>query len=320
MTSEFALIDRHFKRHDRHTLLGIGDDGALLQPRPGHELVVSTDMLVAGTHFYADADPADIGWKTLAVNLSDLAAMGAEPRWAFLALALPKADDPWVAEFARGLFECASQHGVDLAGGDTTRGPMNFCVTVIGEVPNGMALRRSGAQPGDDIWISGCPGLAALGLAHLQGRCTLPGDIRSECLAALHRPQPRVALGSSLRGIAHAAIDVSDGLLADLGHLLTASSCAAELHDPLLPMPNAMEAVDPQLMRDCLLAGGDDFELLFVAPAAARSEISSISRSHRLALTRIGSCTRSSQSTPRLLDQQGMEIPVVRRGYDHFSG
>lgn len=320
MPSEFALIDRHFKRRDRHTKLGIGDDGALLQSRPGHELVVSTDMLVAGTHFHPDTDPSDIGWKTLAVNLSDLAAMGAEPRWAFLALSLPEADEPWIGEFARGFFECAERHGVDLAGGDTTRGPMNFCVTVVGEVPDGMALRRSGAQPGDDIWISGRPGLAALGLAHLQGRCALSGEIHSECLAALHRPQPRVDLGSSLRGIAHAAIDVSDGLLADLGHILTASSCAAELHAQLLPMPDGAGALDPELVRDCLLAGGDDFELLIVAPASARSEITRIGQSHRLALTLIGSCKAAGQCTLKLLDQQGMEIPVARRGYDHFSG
>ncbi len=229
MPSEFALIDRYFKRPTRHTQLGGGDDGALIRPTPGMELVVSTDMLVAGTHFLPNADAEDLGWKALAVNVSDMAAMGAQPRWALLALALPAATESWIEKFARGFFACADEFGIDIIGGDTTKGPRNFCVTIFGEVPPGQALLRSGARPGDEVWVSGRPGRAALGLAHLQGRTVLAEPQLSDCLAALNRPQPRVALGLALRGLATAAIDVSDGLLADLGHILDASGVAAQL-------------------------------------------------------------------------------------------
>lgn len=320
MPSEFALIDHYFRRPTRHTLLGVGDDGALLQPAPGHELVVSTDMLVAGTHFLPDADPADIGWKALAVNLSDLAAMGATPRWAFLALALPAANEAWLAGFARGFFECAERHAVDLAGGDTTRGPMNLCITVMGEVPAGTALRRSGACPGEDIWVSGRPGLAALGLAHLQGKCVLTGDLHTAGLNALHRPQPRIPLGLALRGLASAAIDVSDGLLADLGHLLEASGCGAELDAVRLPLPALPGSVEARFGMDCLLSGGDDYELVFTAPEAARPRVASVAESLRLVLTRVGKIVESEPGGLRLLDEFGGAIPVTKRGYDHFSG
>jgi thiamine-monophosphate kinase len=198
MPSEFDLIRNYFTRPARHTALGVGDDAALITPAAGMTLAVSADMLVAGTHFFPDTDPLDLGWKTLAVNVSDMAAMGALPRWAFLSLALPTADEAWIAAFARGFFECAETFDVDLAGGDTTRGPMNFSVTLLGEVPAGQALLRSGARPGDDIWLSGTPGRAALGLRHLQGKLQLVGP--EPCLAALTRPQPRVALGLQLRG------------------------------------------------------------------------------------------------------------------------
>ncbi|MRR09829.1 thiamine-phosphate kinase, partial [bacterium] len=219
MPSEFALIDKYFRRPTRHTVLGVGDDGAIVRPAPGMELVVSTDMLVAGTHFLPDTDPEALGWKVLAVNVSDLAAMGATPRWALLAAALPAATESWIERFARGFFACADEFGIDVIGGDTTKGPRNFCVTIFGEIPEGQALRRSGAKVGDEVWVSGRPGHAALGLAHLQGRVTLSEPALTDCLAALHRPQPRVALGLALRGLASAAIDVSDGLLADLRHI-----------------------------------------------------------------------------------------------------
>ncbi|MCX6917538.1 MAG: thiamine-phosphate kinase, partial [Verrucomicrobia bacterium] len=267
MPSEFELIARYFTRPTTHTLLGAGDDGAIVQPSPGMELVVSTDMLVAGTHFLADTDPEALGWKTLAVNISDIAAMGARPRWALLAAALPTADEAWIAAYASGFFACASAFGVDLIGGDTTRGPMSFCVTIFGEVSPGRALLRSGAAPGDEIWVSGAPGRAALGLAHLQGRCALDEPTLGECLAALHRPQPRLALGLALQGLASAAIDVSDGLLADLGHILERSGVAATVHADRLPDAVARACPnDPGLARHCLLAGGDDYELVFTAP------------------------------------------------------
>ena len=188
MPSEFALIRRHFTRPARHTDLAVGDDAALIRPSAGMQLAISTDMLVAGTHFFADTDPEDLGWKALAVNVSDLAAMGAQPRWVVLAASLPAPDEAWIAAFARGFFACSEAFGIDVIGGDTTRGPLNLCPTIFGEVPVGQAITRAGARPGDDLWISGAPGRAALGLAQLRGEATLAGADRADCLAALHRP------------------------------------------------------------------------------------------------------------------------------------
>lgn len=320
MPSEFALIDRYFTRPAPSAVLGVGDDCALLAPKAGMELAVSTDMLVAGTHFYADTDPTNLGWKTLAVNVSDLAAMGATPRWATLALALPAeraADDAWLKAFATGFFACADAHGVVLIGGDTTRGPLCFSVTVLGETPAGQALRRSGAQAGDDVWISGSPGLAALGLAHVQGRCTLPAP--ASCLAALHHPQPRVALGLALRGLASACIDVSDGLLADLGHILTQSGLSATLHLARFPSAAARACPDETLARQCLLGGGDDYELLFTAPVTQRSSIEALSQRLDLPLHRLGHTETGKADGLRVLDRQGIAIAPASPGYDHFS-
>jgi len=318
MPSEFELIERHFKRGTRHTVVGCGDDGAVIRPTPSCELVVSTDMLVAGTHFLADVDPLDLGWKTLAVNVSDLAAMGATPRWALLAAALPAATESWIMAFARGFFACADAFGIDVVGGDTTRGPRNFCVTIFGEVPAGQALLRSGAKPGDEIWVSGKPGLAALGLAHLQGRCGLAEPARAECIGALLRPQPRVALGLRLRGLASAAIDVSDGLLADLGHILKASGVGATVHEERLPAAALEAGANTTLAHECLIAGGDDYELLFTAPAARRDEVIAVGNDLRLALTRIGSVEDRAAGGLRLLSAGGVELPI-QRGYDHFG-
>lgn len=310
MLSEFDLIDRYFRRPTRHTALGVGDDGAIVRPSPGMEMVVSTDMLVAGTHFLPDADPEDLGWKALAVNVSDMAAMGANPRWALLACALPAATESWISRFATGFFACADEFGVDVIGGDTTKGPKNFCVTIFGEVPEGRALLRSGAQPGDEVWVSGQPGRAALGLAHLQGRAALAEPRLSECLAALHRPQPRVALGLALRGLATAAIDVSDGLLADLGHVLEESGASATLRIPALPPPG--------IERDCLLSGGDDYELAFTAPAGRHADIEALAGKFGLALTCIGSVADGSPGAIDLRDAEGRPVAVGSRGYDHF--
>jgi thiamine-monophosphate kinase len=308
MPSEFELINRYFRRPTRHTALGVGDDGAIVRPTPGMELVVSTDMLVSGTHFLSDTPPEDLGWKVLAVNVSDMAAMGAQPRWALLAAALPAATESWIEKFARGFFACADEFGIDIIGGDTTKGPRNFCVTIFGEVPAGQALLRSGAQVGDDIWVSGHPGRAALGLAHLQRRNVLDESAREECLAALHRPQPRVALGLALRGLASSAIDVSDGLLADLGHILEESKVSADLQMPSLPPPG--------IERDCLLAGGDDYELVFTAPAGRRAEVAALSGLLGLALTRIGAV--KGGVSPRLTFSQPPDVELDRIGYDHF--
>lgn len=311
MPSEFELIARYFKRGTSHTVLGVGDDGALIAPTAGQELVISTDLLVEGTHFLADADPEALGWKTLAVNVSDLAAMGAQPRWATLAAVLPAPTSEWIEAFARGFFACADVFGIDLIGGDTTRGPRAFCVTILGEVPAGHALRRDGANVGDSIWVSGQPGRAALGLAHVQGRTVLADPLLGECLAALHRPQPRVALGLALRGIAGAAIDVSDGLLADLGHILERSGVGARLHIPGLPAAG--------LERDCLLAGGDDYELVFTAPATFDGDIAALSARLELPLSRIGEIMATPPGMLVLCDESGTDITPVRRGYDHYK-
>ena len=324
MPSEFALIDRYFRRPTRHTALGVGDDGALLRPTPGCELVVSTDMLVAGTHFPPNVDPADLGWKALAVNVSDMAAMGAMPKWALLAAALPAATESWIEKFAGGFFACADAFGVDVIGGDTTKGPRNFCVTIFGEIPQGQALLQAGAQPGDEVWISGAPGRAAMGLAHLQGRVMLGEPALTDCLAALHRPQPRVALGLALRGLATAAIDVSDGLLADLGHILEASGAAARLQIAVPPAPTFTSAAEfpvdaAAFWQDCYLAGGDDYELAFAVPASRHEEVLTLSQSLSLQLACLGRLEAGSPGTLTVLDAAGQPIETARRGYDHFA-
>ena len=319
MPSEFTLINRYFKRPHTHTVLGVGDDGAIVKAAPGREWVVSTDMLVAGTHFLANTDPENLGWKALAVNVSDMAAMAAEPHWALLAAAVPAADEPWIAAFANGFFACAETYGIDVIGGDTTRGPMTFCVTIFGDVPDGQALLRSNAQPGDEIWISGAPGLAALGLAHLQQRCVLNPTAQAACLMALHRPQPRVALGLALRGLAHSAIDVSDGVLADLGHILEQSKVAATVYLAHFPQTVYNTGIDRALATDCLLSGGDDYELLFTASAMRHTEITALSERLQLTLTCIGSIGHGKAGDIKLLDSAGKRIPFDKRGYDHFN-
>ena len=316
MPSEFELIRRYFSRPTHHTVLGPGDDCALLAPTPGMELAITTDMLVEGTHFFADTDPRQLGWKALAVNLSDLAAMGARPRWALLAGSLPEASEAWIAAFADGLFACASRYQVDVVGGDTTRGPLNLCLTAVGEVPPGVALRRDRAGAGDDLWVSGQPGLAALGLAQLQGRTELPQALAERCLGALQQPLPRVELGLRLRGLAHAAIDVSDGLLADLSHILDGSRLAAEVlvaHLPTLPA-----RADPVLARQCQLAGGDDYELLFAASPSRRSEITELAAELELPLWRCGRFMASSVGGLTLLDENGQVLAIKKKGFDHF--
>ena len=324
MPSEFSLIDRYFVRPTPRATLGPGDDCALVAPAPGMELAITTDMLVSGTHFLPDTDPRQLGWKTLAVNLSDLAAMGAQPRWVLLAGSLPQADEAWLAAFADGLFACAGRYGVDLIGGDTTRGPLNLCLTAIGEVPTGTALRRDGARDGDDLWVSGQPGMAALGLAHLQGRAVLSEALAARCVSALQRPLPRVELGLALRqgGLAHAAIDVSDGLLADVGHIAERSHCAIEVLAAQLPHLPA--GADPVLTRDCQLAGGDDYELAFTAAPEKRTELAALAARLDLPLWRIGRIVADNGAadaagTVRLLDKEGQPLALRRKGFDHFA-
>ena len=317
--SEFELIRRFFTHRARHAVLAVGDDAAIVRARRGTELVITTDMLVAGRHFAHDANPRKLGHKSLAVNLSDLAAMGARPRWATLAVSLPRADARWLAGFSKGFMDLARRHDVDLVGGDTTRGPLNICVEVIGEVPRGRALRRDGARAGDDVWVSGVLGDAALALA--ARRVGLSPRERSALRLKLDAPAPRIGLGVALRGIARSAIDVSDGLVADLGHICERSRVAAEVEFARIPASAAMtRRLDRPAARAALLAGGDDYELVFTAARAQRAAIGRLARRLRLKLTRIGRITQQRAGVPPVAvrDAAGRPVPMKRGGYEHF--
>jgi len=335
VVGEFELIRRYFVRPEggrsaaaptpppeTAVRLGIGDDCALLAPRAGFELAISTDMLVAGRHFLVDTGADALGWKSLAVNLSDLAAMGAQPLAFTLALALPEANPDWLEGFSRGLFECADRHGCTLIGGDTTRGPLNICITVLGEVPVQGGIRRDGARPGDDIWVSGNLGDAALGLRALRAAADdLTPQQRAHAVAALERPQPRVALGIALRGIATAMLDLSDGLLGDLGHMLAASGQLGAVIDvDALPLSFALRDRNRVLCLEAALAGGDDYELCFTANAAARSAVQFAAAQAGTAVSRIGFI--DAGVAIRLVDGRGMPLALDHlsfRGYDHFA-
>jgi len=305
LATEFELIRKYFDRPARSARLGVGDDAALLQPAAGMELAVSTDLLLEGRHFRAGADARKLGHKALAVNLSDMAAMGAAPRWATLALALPAADETWLEGFARGFFTLAERFGVELIGGDTTRapasGPLSVCITILGEVPSGLALYRAGALPGDDIWVSGELGGAALGLAQ---------PANAAAARRLDEPEPRVELGERLRGVATAAIDVSDGFAQDLGHILERSGVGAVVEYARLP---AFPGTDAQQV----LAGGDDYELVFTARQERRAEIETLARELKLALARVGSIQKG-EAALQVLDAERRAMPLVR-GFDHFA-
>jgi thiamine-monophosphate kinase len=290
-------------------VLGVGDDCALLRPDAGLHLAVTTDMMVEGRHFAADAAPRSLGHKALAVNLSDLAAMGAAPRWALLAIALPAADESWLAEFSGGLFGLAERFRVELVGGDTTRSALRtISIVAIGEVPAGLALYRSGARALDDIWVSGELGGAALALRR-------PDVV--QMAARLHAPEPRVELGIGLRGLAHSAIDVSDGLAGDLGHILERSHVGAIVEYPRIPRPAVFGTLrDAGLERDCVLSGGDDYELLFTAAPERRTSVEALARELDLALTRIGTIEGAAGELV-VRDAQGKPI-AHRGGYDHF--
>ncbi len=345
---EFELIEHYFKRPERTVArtklvqLGIGDDCALLQPRVNTQLAISSDMLVEGRHFFADVDPAALGHKALAVNLSDLAACGAQPIAFTLALALPEANEPWLAAFSQGLFALADAHGCELIGGDTTRGPLNICVTVFGEVPiaNGQsqALLRSGAQVGDDIYVSGHLGEARLALEVMRGNVSVGDAVFAQVRQRLERPTPRIALGLALRGIATSAIDISDGLLGDLGHILKRSNVGASLE---ISVFNAMKlaafhAIDTRASTQIdhknsknhdlnlentligyILAGGDDYELAFTAPPAAWAQVEAAARAAQTQIVRIGHIEAGVGL--RLVDKSGNTIQNQWKSFDHFS-
>ena len=326
---EFDLIARYFTRPTPRAVLGVGDDCALLQPKPGTQLAISSDMLVEGRHFFAAADPFALGHKALAVNLSDLAACGATPLAFTLALALPDVNETWLQGFSQGLLALADAHGCELVGGDTTQGPLNICITVFGEVPvvNGksQALLRSGARAGDDVYVSGTLGDARLALDALRGTLVLPADLLAQARLRLEQPTPRVALGQALRGVATAALDLSDGLLGDLGHLLKASGVGATLDTSIAIQLIAACAhpacttglISLKKQLECVLAGGDDYELAFTAPPAARQAVLAAARLAETPVTRIGRI--DAEPGLRLIDAQGQRLSGHYSSFDHFA-
>ena len=330
---EFDLIERYFKRPARRAALGIGDDCALLQPAPGTQWAISSDMLVEGRHFLPTVDPFKLGHKALAVNLSDLAACGARPLAFTLALALPRADEAWLAPFSKGLLALADLHGCELIGGDTTQGPLNICITVFGEVPvvcgRSQALLRSGAQAGDDLYVSGTVGDARLALEVFRGTVSVPGPVFDAARLRMEQPTPRVALGLALRGVATSAIDVSDGLLGDLGHILKQSgvgatvdaSLALNLIAALASCTGLGDSFYSQIAthdwQRWALSGGDDYELLFTAPVAHRAAVAQAAVKSQTPVTRIGQI--DGHRGLRLVDAQGQTVPNDFTSFDHFA-
>ena len=331
---EFDLIQRFFKtgadamqaNKKKMIALGIGDDCALLNPIAGEEIAITSDMLIEGRHFFADAHPEQLGRKALAVNLSDLAAMGAEPIGFTLAIALPKADEAWLDAFSKGLFALANEYSCPLIGGDTTAGPLTISITAFGRTPSGKAIRRSGAKAGDDIWVSGTVGDARLTLAALRHEINLPKNDLQEVEQRMHNPIPRVELGIQLRGIANAALDVSDGLLGDLGHILEQSEVAAEIFLNMLPKSAVLEKQSESIQNQFAACGGDDYEICFTAPIDHRKVIEEIGKALNLRLTRIGSIKAKGVSNKNLclLNQDGhllndAKTAVLLQSFDHFA-
>ena len=325
---EFDLIKSYFQRAyvpGDGVVLGIGDDCALLTPRADMQLAVSSDMLVEGRHFLSTVSPEALGHKALAVNLSDLAACGAKPFAFTLALALPRVDTAWLHGFSKGLFALADAHGCALVGGDTTQGPLNICITVMGQVPSGQALLRSGAQPGDDIYVSGSVGDARLALEVFRGNIEVGSQISADAFeqsrTRMERPTPRVALGQALRGIATAAIDVSDGLLGDLGHILKASGCGAEVAIDSVAACAAFawtpHGLSAQMCREMTAAGGDDYELVFTAPPRARDAVAQAAASATTPAKRIGRIT--AERALVLRDADGALVANTFASFDHFA-
>jgi thiamine-monophosphate kinase len=321
---EFDLIAKYFARPARRVALGVGDDCALLAPRPGMQLAVSMDTLVEGRHFLPDIDPRVLGRKALAVNLSDLAACGAQPLAFMLSLTLPQVDEAFLAGLSAGLFDLAGQHDMDLMGGNTTGGPLNLAITVFGEVPLHGALLRSGARAGDDLWVSGELGDARLAVQALGGRVRLDAAALREARRVLEAPQARVALGLALRGVAGSAIDLSDGLVGDLAHLLQASGQALNLNAPLgaridvdaIPHSALLAAQPLACRRECLLSGGGDYELLFTAAPQRRVAVQAAAGATGTPVARIG-CIEAGPGV-RVVDGAGAAVPGAWHSFDHF--
>jgi thiamine-monophosphate kinase len=318
MPSEFDLIARFFTRPTPDITLGIGDDCALLSPQSGMQMAISCDMLVSGIHFFADTDPKQLGHKSLAVNLSDLAAMGAKPVAFTLALSLPASDETWLKPFSEGLFALAEKHHCKLIGGDTTRGPLNICITVFGEVPANEALRRDCARVGDDVWVSGTLGNARAALEFLKGTVSLDAVAMEPALTHLQMPTPRVELGMAIRQHARAAIDLSDGLVGDLSHILNRSQTGAIINIDALPAGTVLHDQSPDFRLRCMLAGGDDYELCFTAPVSSRHAILEAAHQTGTTTTMIGSIEK--ESGLRLVNAKGEPQAFSDKSFDHFSG
>ena len=323
--TEFDLIARYFTRPVKKAALGVGDDCAIINSSPGMQLAISSDMLVEGQHFFSDVSPYSLGHKALAVNLSDLAACGATPVGFTLALALPRVDEAWLQEFSSGLWALADAHGCELLGGDTTQGPLNICITVFGEVPRGRALLRSGARVNDDIYVSGMLGDARLALDALQGKIELPREILAQARQRLELPTPRVALGTALRGVATSSIDISDGLVGDLGHILKASGVGAQIDtDITMNLIAACTRTDwfkdhfyAKKQLQMVLSGGDDYELAFTSPPTARQAVHALSVSSQTPVTRIG--VIQSQPGLRLVNGRGQPVDGQFASFNHFA-
>ena len=318
--TEFELIRSFFASQPvarTDVRVGIGDDAALVQPPPGMELAVTTDILVAGVHFFEDADPRQVGYKSLAVNLSDLAAMGADPAWFLLDLTIPKPDPVWLRAFAEGLHGLAREHNAQLIGGDTSRGPLAIAITAIGLVPTGEALLRSGARAGDIVCVTGTLGDAALALDAQQGKYRLPANDLQALRQRLERPAARVLEGKALRAHASSAIDISDGLLADLGHILEASQVGARVQLDAVPLSPVYRAHLEQVGWDDALAGGDDYELCFTVPAAKQREVEALARRTGFSVSAIGEIISAHGLEVR--DAAGRSYRPQRSGHDHFG-
>ena len=319
--NEFELITQYFAHQPvsrPDVALGICDDAAVLDVPAGQQLVVSTDMLVAGTHFPENTDAVSIGHKSLAVNLSDLAAMGATPAWYTLNLSLPQADPAWLEGFCQGMFALALKHNVALVGGDTTRGPLTIGIQIMGLVSHGQALKRAGARPGDRIYVTGLLGEAALGLRVTQGQLKLPEEYLANVLTQLNRPPPRVSAGLKLRGLASACIDISDGLAADLGHILAASDVGARIYLKRLPVSPAYDSAFKQVGWQAALAGGDDYELCFTIPPAQETAFRNGSTRMGVSCSYIGDI--EAEAGLRIMDEQGGLYRPGPTGFDHFRG
>ena len=316
---EFDFIKRYLQTGtDKDVVLGIGDDAAIVRPREGFDLCFSSDMLLKDKHFFADVKPEDLAWKVLAVNISDMAAMGAIPRWVLLSAALPQLDDVWLERFCSSFFDLARKFGITLIGGDTIKGDMVFNVTIIGELPKGRALKRNAAAVGDDVWVSGHIGMAAAALNCRLKQCVLPDDVFAVCEQKLLRPEPRVELGLALLPVAHAAQDVSDGLAQDLGHMLPASGVGAEIFADKLPSLSVLKDILPcSQWLSYTLAGGDDYELVFTASESCRESVLAAAERCGVPVTRIGKI--NGECRLKILDSDGRELKLHSSGFDHFG-